>query len=443
MQTLKTEDGTWVTIDDEGEVRQATSEEIVSASGTTTTTTDGGKSPKSWRMCEIEQDCSFGWDLQAAHNFIDGWSPVETYYYILHTGDYKEGGNAIEHTGTPRDDHVHLLMRFKSPVPTSAIIARAKAIGLPDDCITSNRIQKIKSKWTNAVNYLTHRDEGLPWKRVYDVSDVYTNGDYELEAQVGHASKALSVNKLRLSYILDDIENGKIKEYNISDYVSVKEQVLYDSYITKAFKAINAINAKGEREMEVIFISGPSGVGKDTFAREWCKQRGLAYYCTNNNPENPFDDYKGEPVIIWSDARDNVFKPHNLHQLFDNHYSSKQKSRYHDTYIAAKYMLVTSIVPIEDWYTKFYEKEDEDKTQLYRRVKLVCEMNEDRIAIKVWNGDTKTYDYTPATLPNTYTHKEDHLSTEEDQLNYTKDFLGGMAQNLQFVADNIDNPAYK
>lgn len=441
MQTLKTDDGTWITIDDEGEVRQATSEEIASAN-VTTTTTESGKSPKSWRMCEIEQDVSYGWDLQSAQAFIDGWSPVERYYFILHHGDYKEGGNAVEGTGDPRDPHVHLLMRFTHPVPTSAIIARAKAIGLPDDCITSNRIQKIK-KWSNAVNYLTHRDEALPWKHVYDISEVHTNGDYELDAQEGHASKVLRKNNLRLVEILKGIEDGVIKEYNINDYLTVTEQVLYDSDITKAFKVVNAINAKGEREMEVIFISGPSGVGKDTFAREWCKQRNLAYYCTNNNPENPFDDYRGEPVIIWSDARDNVFKPHNLHQLFDNHYSSKQKSRYHDTYIAAKYMLVTSIVPIEDWYTKFYEKEDEDKTQLYRRVKAVFEMNEDRIAIKVWNGDKKEYNYTPATLPNTFMHKEAHLSTEADQIEFTKDLLGGMAQNLQFVADNIDNPAYK
>jgi hypothetical protein len=410
--------------------------------GSTPPPAEGGNSPKSWRMCEIEQDCSFGWDLQAAQKFVDGWAPVERYYFILHIGDFKEGGNAILGTGDPRDPHVHLLVRFTHPVPTSAIIARAKAIGLPDDCITPNRIQKIK-KWSNAVNYLTHRDEGLPWKRVYDISDVITNGDYELDAQEGHASKVLRRNNLRLVEILKSIEEGIIKEYNINEHLTVTEQVLYDNDIAKAFKVVNAINAKGEREMEVMFVSGPSGVGKDTFAREWCRKRNLDYYCTNNNPENPFDDYKGEPVIIWSDARDNVFKPHNLHQLFDNHYSSKQKSRYHDTYIAAKYMIVTSIKPIEEWYTKFYNDDKEDKTQLYRRVRAVFEMNEKDISMKVWNGSTKVYDRLPASLPNTFMHKEDQLSSEEDQLKFAKNLLGSMAQDFQFISDNIDNPAYK
>ena len=345
-------------------------------------------------------------------------------------------------TGDPRDPHVHLLMRFTHPVPTSALIARAKAIGLPDDCITPNRIQKIK-KWSNAVNYLTHRDEGLPWKHVYDVSEVFTNGDYELDAQEGHASKALRRNNLRLVEILKGIEEGVIREYNINEHLTVTEQVLYDNDIAKAFKVVTARDMKGDREMEVMFVSGPSGVGKDTFAREWCKKRNLAYYCTNNNPSNPFDDYKGEPVIIWSDARDNIFKPHNLHQLFDNHFASKQQARYKDKYIAAKYMIVTSIKPIEEWYTKFYSDADEDKTQLYRRVRAVFEMNEKDIVMKVWNGSTKVYDTLPGVLPNTFTHNEEKLSSEADQTAFMKELLGGMAQNIQFVSDNLDNPAYK
>lgn len=194
--------------------------------------------------------------------------------------------------------------------------------------------------------------------------------------------------------------------------------------------------------MEVMFISGPSGIGKDTFARDWCKKQNLDYYCTNNNSDYPFDDYAGQPVIIWSDARDTVFKPRELHQLLDNHYSSKQKARYADKYITARYILITSIVPLNEWYTEFYKKDKEDKYQLYRRIGTWCCMDASTITMSVFNSSTRRYDHV-CDLPNTYTHTADFYDTPEKQMEFAKRMLGGLADGARFAADNIDNPAYR
>lgn len=392
------------------------------------------KTPSSWRQVEITQDWSYGWTPDNVQKFLDGWSVVAKYAYIGHDKDYKSDCK------TPRNPHTHLFIKFNNPMPSAAIIARAKAVGLPDDCITENRLQKI-GKWKAALNYMTHRDEHLNYKHVYSVLEVHSNFDWEAECEKYHSEKDLKPTNIREKEIVEGIFNGTIKEYNLKDHMTPYEMVKYDSAISKSLKHVALENMKEERDMQVIFISGPSRVGKDTFAVEWCKKNKLDYYRTNNNPESPFDNYRGEPVIIWSDARDDIYKPHNLHQLLDNHYSSMQKSRYHDRYIAAQYMLITSIKPLEKWYTEFYKKENEDKTQLYARILTQFVLDKDKVNIYTYNQDTNKYDYVWS-MPNIYRHEDTILSTREKQLDYVKGILGGMADLANFASENIDNPAY-
>ena len=396
------------------------------------TSTDSDKTPKSWRQVEITQDCRFGWTSDNVAKFLDGWKPVLKYAYITHDKDFKPDNV------TPREHHTHLMLKFNNPVRTEHIIARAKSVGLPDDCITFNRLEKIKN-WKAALNYLTHRDVHVPYKHVYDVSDVHSDFDWEAECEMLHFDKDLSTSNRREKEIVEGIFNGTITEYNLENYMTHYEMVTYDAAITKAIKRINEINSSmEERSMEVIFVSGKSGYGKDTFAVEWCKRNNLAYYRTNNNPEQPFDNYRGQPVIIWSDARDDVFRPHNLHQLLDNHYGSFQKSRYHDKFIAAKYMFITSIKPLEDWYSRFYSNDKEDKTQLYRRIKTKVVMTEDQVYIYTYDGAAHTYKYN-GKVPNTYRHEDAVLDTLEKQINHTLEIFGCFKDEL-ILTDGSDNP---
>lgn len=394
-----------------------------------TTSTD-----RSWRTVEITQDCSYGWTLDLVSKFLDGWSCVKDYAYILHDLDFKEDCK------TPRDAHIHLLLRFKYAVHTSAILARAASVCAPEGCVTDNRLEKVKS-WSGAVNYLTHRDEQLPHKHIYEPSCVISNFDWELASSPAHSRKEMQVSPAREKEIIDRICSGEVREYNIGDFLSDYERIVLDRKIRLAFNIYYERVAKEERKMKVMFISGPSGVGKDTFAREWCRTQGLDYFCTNNNDKFPFDDYKGEPVIIWSDARDDVFKPHNLHQLLDNHFQSTQHARFYDRCLNCKFFIITSITPIEQWYKSFYEKEREDRVQLYRRVGAVYEMTDKVIRIKLWNNSKLAYDYLPGDMPNTYRY-EVNLDDPSVMRQVAKDFLGAMASNFQFASDHFDDPAF-
>ena len=164
--------------------------------------------------------------------------------------------------------------------------------------------------------------------------------------------------------------------------------------------------------MEVIFISGESGVGKDTFARKWSEDKGLSYFTTGNNDKSPFDDYMGQDVIIWSDARDDVYKPSQLHTMLDNHWASTQKARFVDQVLNCKYFIITSVKPLDEWYKNFYSKEKEDIKQLYRRIRTWYKMDRNVISCKVYNQSENEYIYTDSYI-NTYGHTEEYLDSDD------------------------------
>lgn len=386
----------------------------------------------SLRMIEIEQDCSFGCTTAVVEQIVKDWSVIDKYYWVLHDKDFKED------CVTPRAPHIHLLLKFKSSVPTVSVMMRIVKI-CGRHVVHFNNFNRIKA-WSSAVNYLTHRDEAKAWKHVYDVTEVHTNGDYELESEKGHDAKQLKKDMGRLTSYYKMIDSGELTPYNVAEHLSFLEEVTYGTELEKAFKIKLQREVKGEREMQVIFIEGESGVGKDTFARDWCHKQNLDYFTTNNNSEYPFDDYKGQPVIIWSDARDDVYKPRELHNLLDNHYNSKQKARYADKYITAKYILITSIKPLSSWYSAFYEKAGEDKFQLYRRIGMVVHMEKDLVTIKVLDYSKRQY-ITSCTLPNTFTFEQSQVKSREEALAVAKQFLGGMAELATFVSDNLENEA--
>lgn len=379
-----------------------------------------GNKPLSFRTCEITQDCNYGWTLENVNKFIDGWSSVKDYAYILHDKDYKEGTTDL------REPHIHLMLRFNGVIPINNIIGRAKYVGLDESCITENRIERMHN-WGSALNYLTHRD--VPLKHKYAESDVICNFDWKLAAETAHQKKMLKQDDARGKQIAEMIFNGTIREYTIFDHLSEWEQLLYDDKIKKAFKLVREKGKlNGERNMKVMFISGPSGVGKDTFAKAYCDKYKLDYYRTNNNEKYLFDDYRGQPAVIWSDARDNLFEPSRLFNLLDNHWKSNQKARYSDINLDCKLMIITSIKPLEEWYKDYFQIKNEPRTQLYRRIEYNIKMDNDYVYLNIYDQEKNAYFY-DRTWINKYGHKDSYLSSEEKRRRIGDEVFGEFADD--------------
>ena len=191
------------------------------------------------------------------------------------------------------------------------------------------------------------------------------------------------------------------------------------------------VSIKKEKPMYVKFISGKAGYGKEEYAVEWCRKQNLAYYRMSNDPDNPFSGYRGEPVIIWSDARDDEFEPHELYQLIDDRYNSMCSDRY----ISAECLFITTIIPLEDWYSDYYSKEKEDKRQLYRHIPEKFVMDENNISFYLYNKDTNTYDYF-CKLPNDYIHEEAVRDTRDKQIAHTLELLRDFKDELTIADDS-------
>lgn len=369
-----------------------------------------------FRHCEITQDCSYGWTLENAKRFYTDWKSVKKVIYILHDKDYKEGTDEL------REPHVHMLLEFQYPTPIENIVGRAQKIGLPYDCITNNRIEKVKS-WSDAVNYLTHRDEHKDWKHIYDKSEIKSNFDWELVAESSHQKKLLQKTDARKHEIVDLIDKSIIREYNIDEHMSMWEQVLYSDVISSAFRIyINREKKKVERKMDVMFVTGASGIGKDSYAHEFCRRMGYSVYVTNNNDRYPFDDYKGQDAVIWSDARDNFFKPQEIFNLLDNHWKAHQKARYSDINLDCKLFIITSIKPLEEWYKESLGNANEDRVQLYRRIGVYVKVTKKLVYTYLFDNQTNTYEYDRVFI-NSFGHNNDGINSADKRREFGNKFF--------------------
>lgn len=353
--------------------------------------------PSTWRQVEITQNIALGFTLDVVIKFID-WDNIDKYIYIVHDKDYQDD------CVTPREPHIHLALKFKSPVHTETIIKRLADFGcnLPD-----NMLQKIKS-FSFLCNYYTHRDEHKPYKHVYDVSEVFANFDWTITAESAHDKKLLSVDKKREKEIVDLISSGTVREFNMHDYITAYEEHQYHAAISHAqerFVRIRTLKEQ-ERDIDVVFVCGQSGFGKDRFCIDLCKRRGLAYSFTNNS-DNLFDDYMGQPVLIWSDARDYMMMPNALFNFLDNYRNVKQKARYHDKLLTVDLILINSIIPLWEWYPQALS---EDKHQIYRRIQTYVDIRADYVNFYHYDDVTKMYGAPVAQVPNRWRGQTTPLS---------------------------------
>ena len=340
-------------------------------------------SPKSWKTLEIEQKCSYGWTNDGVEKFIKDWSVIKDYAYICHDKDIKDDG-------TPKDAHIHLMMRFNDSVPTTAILAHAKAVFGNDTTVTDSQLEKCK-KWKSAVAYLTH--ENVTGKYVYERSEVVSNYNFEQDIE-----DALS-DKIRREKLITDIADGKIKQYNIHMHCSVVEFDKWKKSIDNAFAYRQKILLeKGDRDMKCIYIQGDSGVGKTTYAKELCENKEYSYFVSSGS-NDVLDGYAGQDAIILDDLRPSALKLADLLKMLDNNTASSVPSRYSNKVLECRLIVITTVLPIDNFFSQVFSEQPETAKQLRRRCETYIKMYKDTMICSAYNKLTDSYLSMPP-LPN-------------------------------------------
>lgn len=355
--------------------------------------------PKSWKTVEIEQQCKFGWTEDGVTKFLDGWSVVKDYAWILQNKCVKEDGV------TPVDEHIHCMIRFNDSVPTTAIIARAKSIFGNDTTVTISNLEKCK-KWKSAVAYLTH--ENVTGKHIYDRSEVHSNYNFEQDIE-----DALS-DKIRLSRLLNDIADGKVKDYNIYDSCTVDEYANWKTKIDSAFNyRAKILMAKGDRDMKCIYIQGDSGTGKTSYAKELCESKEFSYFVSSGS-NDVLDGYGGQDAIILDDLRPSALSLADLLKMLDNNTSSSVKSRYRNKVLECRLIIITTVLDINDFFSQVFKEQPETAKQLRRRCETYIRMYSKTMVVGAYNRSTDNYVYMPE-VPNPIALK--YGLTEEQTVN--------------------------
>jgi energy-coupling factor transporter ATP-binding protein EcfA2 len=135
----------------------------------------------------------------------------------------------------------------------------------------------------------------------------------------------------------------------------------------------------GNRDMRVLFITGETGTGKSTLAKEFCKIN-KKDYAISSSSNDPLQDYKGQSVLILDDLRDSTLPFQDLIKILDNHTSSSMRSRYNNKVFNGDMIIITSSVSLDKWYNSLESKVPfESLKQLYRRISEYIVLTKDTI----------------------------------------------------------------
>lgn len=124
-----------------------------------------------------------------------------------------------------------------------------------------------------------------------------------------------------------------------------------------------------ERDVEVSYLYGEPGTGKSTyFPRKFGHEN--VYAVTDY--ENPFDSYKGEPVLILDEYDDSLKFGTLLNALHTLPF--RMPARYNDKIAAYSKVWIISNIRLEDQYKTMAFYDEVRMNALYRRIRNNYEM---------------------------------------------------------------------
>ncbi len=324
---------------------------------------------------------------------------IKKWAYIIHDKDVYTKNEELENSehiaGTKKPDHVHVYVNFGDDGINHESVAKWFSIN-------PHSVKKILSNASNCLLYFVHgtKDAIADGKFQYSWGEVKHSPNWDPE---------LFTEQERFENFIGHFDDYSYKQ-QIEKIHSIKDsklriklqKMLDDSFIGELKYRSTFI----DRFVQVMFVTGATGTGKTTFARQfveklnyfdivpekyWRKKptggekmyRALDY-AVSGSSNDVFENYKGEDVFILDDMRDDSFSFTDLLKFLDNHTNSPIKSRFSNKCFFGVLIIITSEQPLSKWYR--YEddlsrKAIDRKTlkQLYRRISNYVVVEKDKI----------------------------------------------------------------
>lgn len=308
-----------------------------------------------------------GWTAQKILKVLNDWPIVETYAFILHDLD-------MEDDGSYKKPHYHVYIGFgKSSTSIQSVANRFK--------IPQHLVQKIKSNKYYALRYFLH--SGVEGKHQYQVGQMVAS----FNVQDFFDSQSTKKN---LDRVLEECAAGIITRANVTDCVPSGLYAKYRSCIENAihFADMKYLASQDDVDIPVIWVYGPSGMGKTTVCKLASKQQELAYYVTANG-NDPFSGYEDQPSVIMDELRPHVqYTYSDLLQVLAPNTVAPTHARFYDKVLKPKVIWITSIYSPVEYYNDSHLPEKESDIQLYRRLREIWHVEEQSITISRYDMKT-------------------------------------------------------
>ena len=166
-----------------------------------------------------------------------------------------------------------------------------------------------------------------------------------------------------------------------------------------------------DRDLDVIFVEGGSGLGKTLFAIEFAKNLGMLYSLSSSNNDPLQDMLEDDDCFILNDVRDNTFTYNDFLKLTETYVNTSVKSRYGNKTFFGNLIIITSFKPCDQWYKNIRdlglskeEMEDKDFShqkaikQFNRRIHKLIKVKE--AVIEIYKHFSDGHDELEQTIPN-------------------------------------------
>ena len=336
----------------------------------------------SMRRAEVVQQLKYLFEEQI-QEAIRGRRSIKYYAYILHDKDVyteeDEKANPEHKAGTLKEPHWHILLVFFDG-QQQQIKYIAKWFGQP-----ANTVEKVKSpRVEDAFAYLIHQN--APTKHQYDVTEVKANFDYEAFI----AQNAMFLD--RKDELISQIASGKITRSNMTDHVTSHEYTQFKRAIEDAFDYYDRANFTLDRNLDVIFVDGESGLGKTGIGKNFATQRGYSCFISSVGTDM-FDGYANEEVVVFDDIRDDCGLTFaQFLKTIDNHTNSRGKSRFKNKNLTfCKAMFITTTLSMDEFLHRLDPLEKENWKQFRRRCRLYITVKEDYLKVREYDFQSDSY----------------------------------------------------
>lgn len=314
-----------------------------------------------------EKDGLVKYTFEEFCNIVMTWANTKQMKYYL-----------IEHNGEPNDPntHFHGVLDFgRNGVPFDQL-KRMFPYGKIEHC----------RNVTDCVQYLVHLNDLS--KQAYSWDKVVTNADLGKFMTVSN-----STAEQWASYYVDKIMAGEIREFNFAEMVDPQIYARKKSVLNNALELYRRkVFTDKDRQVKVIVCEGASGTGKTTWAKNYCKQKGLSV-CLSSGSNDPWQDYMGEDVLLLDELRSDVFSLSDLLKILDNHTKSSARSRYSNKLFLGHTIIITTN---EDWNSWYLKAEVKERNALKRRAETYMKFTktkafEAEVKIYRWDVDVNKY----------------------------------------------------